>query len=470
MFRARGKGPSLRQVSGNVFSDKIPGGNLILGVLDRQLMTWSDRGGASKYFGDCWSDLVTQNLTKQVGWTRSLAHGETFRLDAVVRLDDDSRIAIQAGRHKLTNPDFVLFGRKQDGSAVLQAADSKFSVDTIKPAQVSAEALQALLDVEHGLVRATLEQSIHDHDVIAASVERGLFLSPVSPLTDFFLPRVLSDASSDVERSHVELIEANPAELFGSLDETKLIGTLARVDHLPVSPRDHLLSAMYYLRVACACSWMWVEQRTPLLSRQDPPAVDLQALAEETGQRAAEAESAYDVISTWFETVEDVSRNRKSLNEVMSLPLRMSEIRTFVEAAGVAEDRRVVRSVRAALDRAYRDRLLDEVGEIDAVPSEPLPEVLQRVAAASRSLRTEMHQLAVSLIDEQVARLGNGSAPTAGSEFFERDVSRQLEGAGRGTVIRRTATGIAPCMRRWVDGPSRRTSVRATWVTGFATS
>ena len=192
--------------------------------------------------------------------------GQEFRLDAVIRLDDDPRIAIQAGRHKLTNPDFVLFGRTPDRIPILQASDSKFSVDTIKPAQVSAEALQALLDVEHGLVRVALEQDLHDHDVAEARVERGIFLSPVGPLTDYFLPRVLTDPRSAVERSHIELIDVGPSELFGELSEASLIGPLAIVDKLPASPRDHLLSAMYYLRVACACTWMWVEERTPLFT------------------------------------------------------------------------------------------------------------------------------------------------------------------------------------------------------------
>ncbi len=401
MFRKRGKGPSLRQVSGNVFSDRIPGGNLILGVLDRELMMWSDRGGASKYFGDCWSEMVTKKLTEWIGTKRPLPHEESFLLDAVVRLDDDERIAIQAGRHKLTNPDFVLYGRKADGSTVLQAADSKFAVDTIKPAQVSAEALQALLDVENGLVKAALEQAAGVDESAISSVERGIFLSPIGPLTDFFLPRVLSDSRSSVEQSQVELLDANPTKLFGGLGESKLIGPLAHIDRLPVSPRKHLLSAMYYLRVACACSWMWVEQRTPLLTSNDPPTVDMAALYAEVDQRVEQSESAYDLAATWYESVEEVSRNRKALNEVMSLPVRMSEIRTLIESAGLGDDRRAVRIVRAELDRRYRRRILDQIGEIPAVPAEPLPTVLQHVAEVSRSLRQEMRDLASALVDER---------------------------------------------------------------------
>ena len=401
LFRTRGKGPSLKQVSGNVFSEKLPSGNLISALHDRELMTWSDRGGASRYFGDCWSDAVTSHLRGQVGVNRTLSDEQSFRLDAVIRLDDDPRIAIQAGRHKLTNPDFVLFGRTSDQRPILQAADSKFSVDTIKPAQVSAEALQALLDVENGLVRAALEQDLHDHDVATASVERGIFVSPVGPLTDFFLPRVLSDPRSDVDVSDIELIEVGPIELFGGLDEAALIGPLALVDRLGVSPRTHLLSAMYYLRVACACAWMWVEERTPLLSLSSPPSIDWGSLMVEVQDRSRTASSAFEVAESWFTVIEEITRNRKALNDMMSLPVRMSEIRDQVVAAGFGENRRVVKMVRAGLDRRYRERLIEEVGEIPSEPEQPLPAILQLVASASRSLRPEMRQLTLSLIAEQ---------------------------------------------------------------------
>ncbi len=406
MFRLRGKGPSLQQVDGNVFSELLPGRNLISATFDRQLMTWSDRGGASRLFGDCWSDAVTRYLHAQIGAIRPLSNGQEFRLDAVIRLDDDPRIAIQAGRHKLTNPDFVLFGRTPDRSPILQASDSKFSVDTIKPAQVSAEALQALLDVENGLVRVALEQDLHDHDVADARVERGIFFSPVGPLTDFFLPRVLSDPRSGVDRSHVELIEVGPLELFGKLPQAALIGPLAQVDKLPVSPRDHLLSAVYYLRVSCACAWMWVEERTPLFSLNDPPDVDWEDLKSEVDRRTAGPCSAFEIAETWFEDVEEITRNRKALQEMVSLPVRMSEIRDLVRKAGLGEDRRAVKTVRAALDRRYRQLLFEKIGEIPATPDQPLPSVLQRVATASRALRPEMRKLANELVAEQPKQAG----------------------------------------------------------------
>lgn len=402
MYRLRGKGPSLRQIRGNIHSHLLPDGNLISALFDRQLMMWSDRGGASRDFGDRWSERVSEALAARIGAERPLPGDDVYRLEAVVRLDDDVRIAEQAGRHKLTNPDFVLFGRRTDGTPILQAADAKFAVDTIKPNQVSAEALQALLDVEHGLVRQALEQDIHDHDVIAAVAMPGIFVSPIGPLTDYFLPRLLSDPRHLVDRGQIELIDADPVGLFEPMPPGRLISQLARLDHLATSPRTNLLAAMYYYRVACACAWLWIEDRTPLLARDPHIEVDVEALSREVQSRAVEAESAYGLVTDWFNDVEIVSRNRKSLDEVMSLPVRMSEIRQLVERAGAGDDRRMVRMVRASLDRAFRARVIDLVGDIPAHPREPLGDVLMRVAEASRTQRPEMVSMARTLVAEYV--------------------------------------------------------------------
>lgn len=402
MYRLRGKGPSLHQIRGNIHSNLLPGGNLIAALFDRQLMTWSDRGGASRDFGDRWSELVSDALRTRIGAERPLPGDDRYVLEAVVRLDDDIRIAEQAGRHKLTNPDFVLFGRRTDGTPILQAADAKFAVDTIKPNQVSAEALQALLDVEHGLARQALEQDIHDHDVLAAVAMPGIFVSPLGPLTDYFLPRLLSDPRQSVERGQIELIDADPVILFDEMLPGRLISPLARLDHLATSPRTNLLAAMYYYRVACACTWLWIEDRTPLLARDPHIDVDVDALSSEVLSRTENAESAYRLVTGWFDDVEIVARNRKSLDEVLSLPVRMSEIRKLVERAGAGDDRRMVRTVRAALDRTFRQRVIDLVGDVPAHPQEALGDVLMRVAEASREQRPEMMILARSLVAEYV--------------------------------------------------------------------
>jgi hypothetical protein len=289
-----------------------------------------------------------------------------------------------------------------DGTPILQAADAKFAVDTIKPNQVSADALQALLDVESGLARQALEQDIHNHDVMAAETVDGIFVSPRGPLTDYFLPRLLSDPRQSIDRGQIDLIDVKPSALFAGLLPAELIAPLAQIDRLETSTQTNLLATMYYYRVACACAWLWVEDRTPLLARDPHVEIVADQLASEVEARAAQAESAYDLVATWFDDVEIVSRNRKSLDEVMSVPVRMNELRQLVERAGAGDDRRMVRMVRAALDRSFRSRVIDTVGDIPAHPTEALGDVLMKVAGASREQRPEMLKLARSLVAEFV--------------------------------------------------------------------
>jgi hypothetical protein len=62
----------------------------------------------------------------------------------------------------------------------------------------------------------------------------------------------------------------------------------------------------------------------------------------------------------------------------------------------------MVRMVRAALDRSFRSRVIDTVGDIPAHPTEALGDVLMKVAGASREQRPEMLKLARSLVAEFV--------------------------------------------------------------------
>ena len=83
----------MSRIEGNVLSDKLPGGSLIAAVLDRQLMSWSDRGGASRTFGDRWSEQCTAALHDWIGTERPVPGGEPFVLRSVVRLDENPAIA-----------------------------------------------------------------------------------------------------------------------------------------------------------------------------------------------------------------------------------------------------------------------------------------------------------------------------------------------------------------------------------------
>lgn len=397
--RSRWRGS--RRVKGNVQSELLPGGSLISAILDRQLMMWSDRGGASRYFGDRWSEQCAAALDSWIGTERPLEGGDHFRLEAVIRLDSNPQIAIQAGRHKLVNPDFVLYGHRSDGRLVVRAADAKFAVDTIKPAQVSAEALEALLAVEGGLVRETIEEQLDSRLDSAVDVESGIFVSPISPLTDFLLPRVTAGPRARIHPDDVILIPVDPVAMFRGLPMTPLVGPLARLDHLPVSPRENILSAMCYFRVACACFWMWAEEHAPILSLEPAPDGEIALVGPEVERRSRAAASAFDLVSRWMEDIEEVTQARRAFYDAARMPVAMRELRAMVGAAGRSGERGLLRQIRAMLEQQYRRRLVEDIGEIPSRPSRPLPDILLDVARANKRLSPELKAQAIEIVANQ---------------------------------------------------------------------
>lgn len=415
-MRNRGRGPSMRSIDGNVVTDKVPGGSLIAALLDRQLMSWSDRGGASRHLGDRWAEQCSAALEGWIGQERPVPGGQPFTLAGVVRLDDNPEIAIQAGRHKLVNPDFVLVGKRGSDDWLLQAADAKFAVDTIRSNQVSADALQALLAVEGGLVTDAVSAALDGAPIEHLEVVRGVFISPDGPLTDYFLPRVTTGPRATVDPREVILLPVDPLDMFGGVPLARLIGPLARIDRLPLSPRTHLLPAMYYFRVASACSWMWQEQHTPLLSLEPATAPEIDVLLDAVQERIAEAPTAFDLLLSWAEELEALERSRRAVADVAAMPIRMRELRALLEKAGRGEDRRLLRMIRGTMERRYRERLIELVGVVPAYPSRPLTEILQQVATASRSLIPELRTLAHQLIDEAgTVEPGAAAAPADSS-------------------------------------------------------
>ena len=392
------RGPRFADIPDNVFSARLPGGNLIAAVLDQQLMGWSDRGGASRIFGEQWADACAEVLQRWMGTERDTADGLPFVVECVVRLDDDPRIALQAGRQKLANPDFILYGTRIDGQPILQALDAKFSIESAKPRQVSAENLRALLEVEGSLIQEAVCAHMGSPAVASAETVRGVFLAPLGPLTDYFLPRMTLGPEPEIDPSDVVLLSADPVELFADVPVAVAVDPLARVDNLPVDPWANIAATVYYLRLACAAAWMWVEARTPLLSLAPPPSLDVPTFQTELRSRLTGAHSAYIAVAAWARDVERVARARKELRDALVLPIRMQEIRSLVPNAEEPEGRRLVKRARAALDRRFRERVIEEVGEVPASPTRPLADIVRDVRAASRKLEPELRQLVHDLI------------------------------------------------------------------------
>jgi hypothetical protein len=71
----------------------------------------------------------------------------------------------------------------------------------------------------------------------------------------------------------------------------------------------------------------------------------------------------------------------------------MGDIRQALERSRAGGEPRAVRRVRRDLEIAFRARLHEVAGEIDADDPRPLTEILADVAQASRSLAGEMQLL-----------------------------------------------------------------------------
>jgi hypothetical protein len=378
----------------NVMSPLLPGGNLISASLDRQVMIWSDRGGASRHIGDRWAVRCSAALDESIGTIWPVPNDEPFNLIHVIRLDDVPEVSREANKHHLENPDFLLIGeRPASERPCLQAADAKFAADRIKPSQVSAEIVRNLLAVEDGVARALVDSTIAELGLSEPEIVRGVFISPRSTLTDHLLRRVTTGRNASVDVHEVVTVPPEPGTMFAGLPQSRIIGGLARIDALPVTPRDNLVSAIYYFRLACACYYLWNEGNKPLLSAQNSSEPEPGLVAAELAARSTAASSAYGLVDAWAADVEPQVQARQAIADVASLPLRMGDIRQALERSRAGGEPRAVRRVRRDLEIAFRARLHEVAGEIDADDPRPLTQILADVAQASRSLAGEMQLL-----------------------------------------------------------------------------
>lgn len=383
----------------NVSSPLLPGGNLISASLDRQVMIWSDRGGASRHIGDRWAIRCSSALEEAIGTRWPVPMDEPFELIYVIRLDDVPEVSREANRHHLENPDFLLIGtRAAQERPCLQAADAKFAADRIKPSQVSAEIVRNLLGVEDGVTRALVSDTIANLGLVEPDIVRGVFIAPDSTLTDYLLRRVTSGRNASVDAREVVTVPPAPGAMFAGLPQSRIIGALARIDALPVTPRDNLISAIYYFRLACACFFLWNEGNKPLLGVSTLTDPEPGIVAAEVATRSTAASSAFGLVDAWAADVQPQVQARQAIADVASLPVRMGDIRLKLERAGTGGEPRAVRKVRRDLEIAFRARLNDVVGVIEADDPRPLTQILSDVADASRSLAGEMQELLDQLV------------------------------------------------------------------------
>lgn len=371
-------------------------------IQDRRLMGWSDRGGASRHIGDRWAVRCSAFLLEQIGQPWPTPGGEDFVVRDVLRLDENPDIEREANANQLENPDFLLLGERV-GAPVLQAVDAKFAADRIKVSQVSREVVERLLTIPaQGVTRGLVDERLAALELPAPELVRGIFVAPASAMTDELLRRALRGRDTELTRADVLLAPVEPGELFAGLPMSRLIGSLARLDALPVTPRTSLLSAVYYLRLSCACFHFWNESHRPLLGSLGPgPEPEPGLVAAEASRRLQRAQTAYQLAVRWDSDTQQVSNVRKAVHEVASLPVTMRELREEFQAQRMPDAPRALRTVRGTLEREFREQLLSETGDI--LPDDPrrLDVILSTVAAAARKLRPQLRERMRALVAAQ---------------------------------------------------------------------
>lgn len=382
---------------GEIRSRRLPGGDLVKAVLDREVMALADRGGASNMVGHRWADLCAEQADEWPGRARPVPGREALRVERVARLDATPAVAAAASRRGLQNPDLLLFGTV-DGRRAVQAADAKFSVETARSKQVSPEVVAGLLGLRE-LLPGAFGEIATDPLLV-----QGVFLSPDYPLTHLMLERRHGILRTTVRAEEVVLLPAPADRFFRGLEGAMVMAPLAGVDGLPVGPEESLLAGLYYFRLARAAVGFWLDAVKPLLLCNDVVAVDEAAVRAEAEARAATAPSAFELVLRWNADVQTVRNQRAAVDQVAAPPLLGRDLRPMI--AGLAEELGVeppsVNQVRRRVGAWWRGELRARLGPL-APPVPDLPRALEEVARVSAELAPELEAQVARVVREVVA-------------------------------------------------------------------
>ena len=396
---------------GLIRSRRLPGGDTIAAVLDRQVMGLADRGGASNLIGARWADLCAEFAADWPGRVSPVPGeaGPGLRVERVSRLDALPEVAAAASHRGLQNPDLLLFG-SQDGVPTVQAADAKFSIETARSKQVSPGVVAGLLGLRDLLPHAFGEV------VAAPRLVPGLFLSPDYPLTALMLRRRHGIVRTTVREDEVVLVPTSAAAFFARLEGAAVMAPLADVDTLPVGIAESLVVGLYYFRLARAAVGFWLDATKPLLLFHDPLAVDEGAIRAEAEVRAREAPSAFELILRWDADVQTVRNQRTAVDQVASLPILGRDLRPMVTALAEAmgADAPSANQVRRRVGAWWREQLRAQVGPI-APPVSDLPALLTNLGRVAASLAPSVEPQIAIVVQQLIERRDSdpSSPPTA---------------------------------------------------------
>lgn len=386
-------------------------------LFDRDVMTFADRGGASNLIGDRWADLAAAHAAALAGSGQVIERFDQppAPIVRVDRLDATPRIAAEASKRGMQNPDLLLIGQDSSGQT-LQAADAKFSVETARSKQVSVEVVIALLGLRDRLPE--LLPGLSEE----FQIEPGLFLCP-----DYLLTHLMLDTSrrprrgilrTSVSPHEVVLVPVNPATFWEGVEGSSVMAPLAGVDELTAQPEKSLLAGVYYFRLARAAVGFWLDANKPLLLFNDVVAVDEPAIRAEALRRTATARSAIEMIWHWDRDVQAIRNQRASVEHVSGLPIPGRDLRpnTARIAASLGVEPPSANQVRRRLGAWYRAELRERVGPVQP-PVANLPEILREIGEIARELaprvEAELERVVREIATETVQREASGPVQSA---------------------------------------------------------
>lgn len=398
----------------NTCSPRLPGGDLVSALFDREVMGFADRGGASNLIGDRWADIAAGHVATWIGTEKRLHADdhELLRIVRVDRLDATPAIAAAASKRGLQNPDLLLIGQRGDQQAV-QAADAKFSVETARSKQVSPEVVLGLLELRKHV------PGILDGVGDRVRIESGVFLCPDYPLTHLMLRHRRGIMRATVRREEVVLVPAAANRFWDGVPGAELIAPLASTDNLTVRPDESLMAGVYYFRLARAAVGFWLDATKPLLLHNDVVAIDISAVREEAVRRSRSAASAIDLIRRWDADVQTIRHQRAAVDQVAGLPIPGRELRPMATriAQAVGADPPSANQVRRRLGAWYRGVLRDRFGPIPP-PVSDLPSILRQLSDAGRDLgpqaERELERIVLELVE-----VNTSCAPLVGSDVTD---------------------------------------------------
>ena len=361
---------------------QYPQPTVLRSLFDRRLMGLADRGGASGHVGSAWGDISSTWLRSKVGQQFPIHDGSPAVITGVIDIDSIPGLAAFASSRGLQNPDFLIEIETDDGQAMF-AADAKFSIETGKPRQVSAEIVQALLDSDGSPVRARVTR--------AESIFDGFFISPDFDLTHQVLSGRIGILRAVVSPDTVVMIPADPAAIFPDRTLADVLTVLEAIDARPGVWRDDLVTALYYGRCAFACLACHIDETRPLLGPGRPEGQSIEAMAVELMHRRISERSAWSLVTHWDEDAESVRTIRIQVHQAAELGIPNRTLRDLVEReaarAGVVAPS--INRVRRELALWSNAAMIERFGVIHH-PVEALRPLLESLRRHVQSLESQV--------------------------------------------------------------------------------